>query len=330
MPAATADDWAVIGRRIGQVPAALAGYRASLAEGAGRGLYAAPRQVETVAAQLGDWLATGGGRLVRRLRRAAPRRQLPATLRADLEAASACRRRCGAALRDWLPRDYLPGAAGTPDGVGEERYLAGARRWNGARLDLAEAYDWGWSQYRQILAEMRTEAEKILPGSTPLAGDAATSTPTARCRRRRSGPGAAAAADGRGDDQPGGHALRSRRPDQGGRGEDRPAGQRGRAVLHRAVAGLLPAGPDLAADARQDHVPDVGADQHLVPRGRARPSPAARAVAVPRRAAVAVPDQPRRRERMLGGLGAVRRAADGRARLPGRHPARGWATWTPS
>ena len=37
-----------------------------------------------------------------------------------------------------------------------------------------------------------------------------------------------------------------------------PAGQRGGAVLHRAVAGLLPARPDLAADARPAPVPGLG------------------------------------------------------------------------
>ncbi len=62
MPAASGDDWAVIAARIGAVPGALDGYRASLAEGASRDLFAAPRQVETVAGQLADWLATGNGR----------------------------------------------------------------------------------------------------------------------------------------------------------------------------------------------------------------------------------------------------------------------------
>ena len=60
MPAASGDDWAVIAARIGAVPGALDGYRVSLTEGARRGLYAAPRQVQTVVAQLGDWLATSG------------------------------------------------------------------------------------------------------------------------------------------------------------------------------------------------------------------------------------------------------------------------------
>src|SRR5262249_13209730 len=52
MPAATADDWAVIARRMAEVPEALAGIQVSLAEGARRGLLAAPRQVAVVAGPL--------------------------------------------------------------------------------------------------------------------------------------------------------------------------------------------------------------------------------------------------------------------------------------
>jgi uncharacterized protein (DUF885 family) len=167
MPAATADDWAVIGRRIGKVPEAMAGYRQSLTEGSARGLHAAPRQVETVAGQLADWLATGEGRGWFTDFVAGTPADGPAVLRSELQAASAAADAAVAGLRDWLLTEYLPAAAGTPDGVGEERYLAGARRWNGSALDLAEVYDWGWSQYRQILADMRAEAEKILPSSTP-------------------------------------------------------------------------------------------------------------------------------------------------------------------
>jgi uncharacterized protein (DUF885 family) len=167
MPAATGDDWAVISRRIGRVPDALAGYRTSLAEGSHRGLHAAPRQVETVAGQLADWLATGEGRGWFTDFTAGTPADVPVSLRADLDAASAAADASVAGLRDWLLTEYLPAAAGTPDGVGMERYLAGARRWNGSALDLAEVYDWGWSQYRQILADMRAEADRILPGSTP-------------------------------------------------------------------------------------------------------------------------------------------------------------------
>jgi uncharacterized protein (DUF885 family) len=166
MPAATADDWAVIAARMGKVPAALTGYRQSLTDGSSRGLHAAPRQVQTVTGQFADWLATGDGRGWFADFAAAAPAAGPASLRSDLDAAATAADAAVAALRDWLLTEYLPAAAGTPDGVGEERYLTGARRWNGSRLDLAETYDWGWSQYRQIMAEMTAEADQILPGST--------------------------------------------------------------------------------------------------------------------------------------------------------------------
>jgi len=168
MPTATADDWAVIARRLAAVPEAIAEYRASLAEGASRGLCAAPRQAEAVAGQLADWLATGNGHGWFSDFAAGGPADTPASLRSDLDAAAASADASVAGLRDWLVAEYLPSAAGTPDGVGAERYLAGARRWNGTGLDLAATYEWGWSQYRQIWADMRAEADRILPGSTPV------------------------------------------------------------------------------------------------------------------------------------------------------------------
>ncbi|MEO2089486.1 MAG: DUF885 family protein, partial [Gemmataceae bacterium] len=45
------------------------------------------------------------------------------------------------------------------------------RRWTGSDLDatgLQEVYAWGWSEHRRILAEQRIEAEKVLPGATPM------------------------------------------------------------------------------------------------------------------------------------------------------------------
>jgi uncharacterized protein (DUF885 family) len=169
MRARSGDDWAVIARRLARVPQALAEYRESLAEGARRGLCAAPRQVETVAGQFADWQASGGGKGWFTDFAAGAPADGPDSLRSDLAAASAAADSAVAALRDWLLADYLPGAAGTPDGVGEERYLIGARFWNGAELDLAEVYEWGWSQYREISADMRSEVERVLPGATAAA-----------------------------------------------------------------------------------------------------------------------------------------------------------------
>lgn len=166
MPATTPDDWAVICRRMARVPRALAEYRYSLSEGMGQGLLAAPRQVRTVTEQLADWLAASGG--AGWFAAFAAGADVPPALRADLRAAAVGAATATAELRDWLLREYLPRAEGTPDGVGQERYQRGVRRWNGARLDLAQTYEWGWEEYRRIRRDIETEARHVLPGAAPL------------------------------------------------------------------------------------------------------------------------------------------------------------------
>ncbi len=166
MPADTADDWAAIARRLAAVPAALASFRESLAEGARRGLYAAPRQAQTVAAQLASWEAAAGG-AGWFTEFAATATGLPDTLQADLERGATVANAAVTSLRYWLRTNYLPAAAGTPDGIGADRYRVLARFWTGSDLDLAEAYEWGWSEYRRIWAEMIEQAAPILPGGTP-------------------------------------------------------------------------------------------------------------------------------------------------------------------
>jgi uncharacterized protein (DUF885 family) len=164
MPSATDEDWAVIARRMARVPDAYAGFRASLEEGARRGLFVAPRQVHTVVGQLDEWLTgpyfTGfvaGG---------------PEALRRDLDRSAAAADGAVAAIRDYLRDDYAPRAEGTPDAVGRERYAVAVRRWTGSDLGagdgLEEAYAWGWAEHRRILAEQRAEAEKVVPGGTPM------------------------------------------------------------------------------------------------------------------------------------------------------------------
>ena len=51
--------------------------------------------------------------------------------------------------------------------MGPDRYRTCVRRWLGASPDLTEAYEWGWAQYREIMAQMTAEAAKVLPGATP-------------------------------------------------------------------------------------------------------------------------------------------------------------------
>ena len=164
MPTDSEADWSVIGRRMARVPAAYRGFRESLEEGARRGLLVAPRQVRTVVAQLDEWLA---GPYFAGFVAGGPESVLPELVEAAQTADQAV-----AEMRDYLRDSYAPRAEGTPDAVGRERYATAARRWTGSDLGagrgLEEAYAWGWSEHRRILAEQRVEAEKVLPGSTPM------------------------------------------------------------------------------------------------------------------------------------------------------------------
>ncbi|MDT0461883.1 DUF885 domain-containing protein [Streptomyces gibsoniae] len=161
-PTATEEDWAAVTERLRAVPAALRGYRESLALGLERKLHAGPRATATFVEQLTQWsdvdgkghgwfedFASSG----------------PASLRTELDQAA---RAAGAAvveLRDWMRDVYAPAVEGAPETVGRERYARWSRYFNGTDLDLDEAYAYGWSEYHRILGEMKKEAEKILPGA---------------------------------------------------------------------------------------------------------------------------------------------------------------------
>jgi uncharacterized protein (DUF885 family) len=164
MPAVTEADWAVIARRMARVSEAFRGFRETLEEGRRRGLVVAPRQVRTVVAQLDEWLA---GPYFAGFVATAPEAVVPELVPAARVADEAV-----AEIRDYLRDVYAPHTEGTPDAVGRERYALAVRRWTGSDLaagrGLEDAYAWGWSEHRRILAEQRVEAEKVLPGGTPM------------------------------------------------------------------------------------------------------------------------------------------------------------------
>jgi uncharacterized protein (DUF885 family) len=164
MPTVTEEDWAVVARRLARVPEAYRGCRATLDEGARRDLFAAPRQIETVVGQLGEWLA---GPFFSRFVAAGPD-----ALRGELDAAAQSADAAVAEMRDFLRDSYRPRAEGTPDAVGRDRYALNARRWTGADLGagdrLEEAYAWGWTEHRRILGEQQAEAGRVVSGSTPM------------------------------------------------------------------------------------------------------------------------------------------------------------------
>lgn len=167
MPTQTDEDWSAIAERLRAVPAALAGYRESLALGLDRKLYAAPRPTATHVDQLSEWSDTDGqGRgWFEDFVSAGPR-----TLRAELDEAARGATAAVVELRDWLRDVYAPAIDGSPNTAGRERYARWSRYFNGTDLDLDEAYAYGWSEFHRILGEMKQEAEKILPGAgTPWA-----------------------------------------------------------------------------------------------------------------------------------------------------------------
>ncbi|WP_435056882.1 DUF885 domain-containing protein [Streptomyces cinereoruber] len=167
MPTETEEDWTAVASRLRAVPAALEGYRSSLALGLERKLFGGPRATATFVGQLTEW-AGGGERpgWFEEFAAAAPD-ALPAGLRAELAAAGGEATAAVGALRDWVRDVYAPAVAGAPDTVGRERYRRWSRFFNGTDLDLDQAYAYGWSEYHRLLGEMRTEAERILPGAGP-------------------------------------------------------------------------------------------------------------------------------------------------------------------
>ncbi|WP_406310425.1 DUF885 domain-containing protein [Streptomyces sp. NBC_00623] len=161
-PTETDEDWAAIVERLRAVPAALEGYRTSLALGLERKLYGGPRATTTFIGQLTEWIGDNGTGFFQSF--VAPG---PDALRADLDDAARQATTSLVALRDWMRDVYAPEIEGAPDTVGRERYARWSRYFNGTDLDLDEAYAYGWSEYHRLLAEMKTEAEKVLPGAGP-------------------------------------------------------------------------------------------------------------------------------------------------------------------
>ncbi|WNM33515.1 DUF885 domain-containing protein [Streptomyces sp. Li-HN-5-11] len=161
-PTATDEDWAAIAERLRAVPAALRGYRESLALGLERKLFAGPRTTATFVGQLTEWSDTDGQGRGWFEDFAS---EGPESLRTELDDAARAATAAVAELRDWMRDVYAPAIEGAPDTAGRERYARFARFFNGADLDLDEAYAYGWSEYHRILGEMKKEAEKILPGA---------------------------------------------------------------------------------------------------------------------------------------------------------------------
>ncbi|MEJ5866235.1 DUF885 domain-containing protein [Pseudokineococcus sp. 5B2Z-1] len=164
MPVATAEDWAVVARRLARVPDALAGYTTSLRAACDGGRAPARRQVRAGAEQAAEFAGAGGffDALVAGAR---PDGAAPGgALAADLERGAAAARGAYADLARALTEDVLPRAS-DEDACGREEYALRSRLFLGAEVDLEETYAWGLEEVARIEAEMAEVAERIRPGA---------------------------------------------------------------------------------------------------------------------------------------------------------------------
>lgn len=165
MPTATEDDWATIATRLAAAPDALAGYRASLEEGAAHGAVPARRQIELTAEQALTNVGDDGFFL--RFARAASAggEALPESLRRDLEAAAGATAAAYRELSDYLRETLLPRAP-ERDAVGRESYALHSRAFLGSRIDLDETYAWGQDELARITDDMTATAGRIVAGGS--------------------------------------------------------------------------------------------------------------------------------------------------------------------
>ena len=163
-PRDTDEDWANVAARMAAVPEAYAQVETALRAGMARRLLAAPRQAFACADQTATWAG---------LDAEAPwfaglAAEGPESRRAELERGAAAATEALVAFTRFLREEYAPRAEGVPDAFGADRYVVEARQHLGARLDVDDAYTYGWAELERIEDDMRAVAAGILPGASLL------------------------------------------------------------------------------------------------------------------------------------------------------------------
>ena len=153
MPTRDAEDIANVESRMSKVPAALAGYRESLAEAASQGDVSTHRQIDAVINQceaLGD-----EGSMFERL-------GVSEDSSVVAEAKDAFRE-----MADWLSTELSP-VATHEDGVGRERYEFLSQYFLGRKVDLDETYDWAIECLRETVAQQAHLARTMFGETTSV------------------------------------------------------------------------------------------------------------------------------------------------------------------
>ena len=161
------EQWENIAARLRKVPSALTGIRTSLTKAAAEGQVSALRQVSKVAEQVSNWAGQKNGQsffdtLIAKARRVP---QVSDLLQAELADAAKIAAQGCIEFSTFLREELAP-LAPRKDAVGAEIYQLNSRRFLGARLDLSEAYHWGWQEFFRIETEMKRIANRIKPGAS--------------------------------------------------------------------------------------------------------------------------------------------------------------------
>ena len=159
LPRATAADEERLAARLSMVPAAIAGYIATLREGVVQGVTPARRQAAAVAKQASAFAAPDGffasvvaGTGSRALRR-------------EVDAGVDAARVAFTSLEHFLTHDLAPAATPT-DAVGRDLYSLASRHHLGTVIDPEEIYRWGLDVLAQTVAEQEAAAREL--GSTSV------------------------------------------------------------------------------------------------------------------------------------------------------------------
>ncbi len=154
--------WENIAARMHVLPVALGRLRATYDEGRATGHVATRRQALATAAQCATWAAN---RWFDSLTTEAEHHDLPEALQRRVRAGADLANAAYGEFADYLRNVYAADAA-TADGCGPERYRVGVRTMLGADLDPQEMYEWAWTDFHDLRAQIATTCDRIMPGGS--------------------------------------------------------------------------------------------------------------------------------------------------------------------
>ncbi len=150
--------------RLAAVPVALEQWQRSLLHAARQGHVAPAKQILEVAKQCEVWADPDGDNFYPDLADKVGS-GVGGTLAAELARNAEAARAATIAHGEFLRRELAP-LGREKQAAGRERYQLASRYFLGASIDLDEAYAWGFEELARLEGEMRTVADKIVPGGT--------------------------------------------------------------------------------------------------------------------------------------------------------------------